>query len=161
MSSPVLVSPLSDPADAMTSNILQYYQEIIACIPMPVCLLNRKGFICFANDDFNELIHVSVSTDFPFIGRYLDHKSATKIRKLLDRDPDPDDKKLIYTFNCQWNATCIRNDKANGMFTWTLSGKASNSVFLLCGRYFIFTKVSFAINIDSVACKNISNRERR
>ena len=102
---------------------------------MPVCLLNKKGFICFANDDFNELINVSISTDFPYIGRYLDHKSSSKIRKLLDRPRDVDDDKLIHTFNCVWDVACLRNDKANMVFTWTLSGKASNSVFLLCGRY--------------------------
>ena len=158
MSSSTLAPTPHDP-DVMTSNALQYYQEIIACIPMPVCLLNRKGFICYANEDFHELIQISVSTDFPYIGRYLDHKSASKIRILLDKNHDLDEKKPIYTFNCVWNDSCIRNDMANRMLSWTLSGKASNSVFLLCGRYLIFVQNDVLI-VDS-QCERIYRIEKR
>jgi hypothetical protein len=52
----------------VTRDQLDAYIEVAALVPSPLCLVDRKGFVHYVNDELKALVGIELTTDFPYIG---------------------------------------------------------------------------------------------
>ena len=116
----------------ITEEGLRFYIQVASCVSTPICLVDQKGFIHYMNEDFKSLIDIPVSSNFPFIGRFMENRSSVKIRKILNILSESEDRQVV-TFATMWDAACLKDESASN-YMWTIAGYKDNPVFTICGR---------------------------
>lgn len=84
------------------------------------------------NEDFKSLIDIPISSNFPFIGRFMENRSSVKIRKILNILSESEDRQVV-TFAAMWDTACLKDESASN-YMWTIAGYRDNPVFTVCGR---------------------------
>ena len=111
---------------------LKFYIQVASCVSTPICLVDQKGFIHYMNEDFKSLIDIPISSNFPFIGRFMENRSSVKIRKILNILSESEDRQVV-TFATMWETACLKDESASN-YMWTIAGYKDNPVFTICGR---------------------------
>lgn len=113
---------------------LSHYRDLIACLPLPVCLIDHKGFIQFMNEEFLTIAPIPISTDeCPFLGRFLSNESSDEFRRALDALGESQGKWTM-AFNFALLSSYLSDEPPYLNFLWTVSGGKSSSVYLVCAR---------------------------
>lgn len=84
------------------------------------------------NEDFKSLIDIPISSNCPFIGRFMENRSSVKIRKILNILSESEDRQVV-TFAAMWDTACLKDESASN-YMWTIAGYRDNPVFTVCGR---------------------------
>jgi hypothetical protein len=112
--------------------LLEYASSIAECIPMPLCLIDKRGFIQYANDEIRDIINIPISKDFPYVGRFLESHSATRFRYAIEA-LSVSDTKISSAFNCVWSSEVMIDPLANGAYKWVVIGSRFNELYVLSG----------------------------
>lgn len=117
----------------VTPESLTKYEHVTACLPLPVCLIDRKGFIQHLNEEFLAVVVIPNSEDFPYFGRFLTNESCSEFRRILDLLSEAK-KKSTFALNFEWNSSYLKDESLHLDFLWTISGGYSNPVYLIIAR---------------------------
>lgn len=117
----------------ITPEALQDYILIASCTPLPMCILSQKGFLHYANEEFDSLVHIPVTADFPFIGRFLEAASSVEVRRSLEKLVDSKERMSV-DVDCIWTAANIVDSSVNNHFAWKITGRGDSRLFVLSGR---------------------------
>lgn len=140
------VSPIDHPYSAgnhhdhplvdrrISPEALLHYRSIIACFPLPVCLVDSRGFIHLVNQEFLSIAQLPCTEDCPFLGRFLTQESSDEFRKALDVLSETQRRRtLILSF--MWHSSYRSEESPHLDFLWTISGGKSYPAYLVCARY--------------------------
>ena len=108
---------------------LSHFIELTSCIPTPMCLLDRKGFILYANPEFRQLIDVQKDSS---IEDYLHDECIPQILKTLQLLAQKEEKK-VYTIPCRWRESS-RTAASILEYRWDIVGARDRPMLVLCGR---------------------------
>lgn len=109
---------------------LEAYIEIAELIPLPMCVVDAKGFLYYANDPLRDKVKIQLTSDFPFIGRFLESHSATRVRLLLE-EISVSDEKLTLSFNCQWVSSKLISNDINSDYSWAIVGSKHHKAYAI------------------------------
>ena len=118
---------------SISPEALQHYRSILACFPLPVCLVDRKGFIHSVNQEFLSIVQLPCTEDCPFLGRFLLQESSDEFRQTLDALSETPER-FTRVLNIAWLSSCLSDQTLPQDFLWTISGGKSNPVYLICAR---------------------------
>ena len=120
---------------------MDWASSFILLLPVPVCLIDKKGFLHHSNDEFTSLINITLDGQHcPYIGRFF---NGSTFREALEKVVVSDEV-LVIPLNISWLQTYLKSFKANENFEWTLSGNAKSEAVVITARY-PFSFHSFAL----------------
>lgn len=118
--------------NALKSQML-WAGSFIDYIPVPVCLIDRKGFVHYTNSEFNSLVKIEHSGDLcPFAGKYMQQESSDQFRGLVATIADSS-KPTIIPVVIIWKDIAISDININMSYVWTLSGSSLSAAVVLTG----------------------------
>lgn len=132
---------------------MMWAETFIAMLPMPVCLVDKKGFVHHTNREFNSLITIEHNADLcPFAGRYMN--SSKEFRDLIETIAESSIV-TVESLVIVWNDTCVVDSKANKSYVWTLSGSSTSSAIVLSGKLFLSPRKLSDAKIEDSGKSNI------
>lgn len=130
-------------ADAPLKSKMAWAGTFIDLVPIPVCLIDGKGFVHYTNSDFNSLVSIQHNADLcPFAGRYM--LSSAEFREVVESVANSPTVSVVHVV-IVWKDSAVVCAKANKSFVWTVSGSSTSAAVVLSGR-----------NLDNVT--HIDNR---
>ena len=110
---------------------MDWASSFILLLPVPVCLIDKKGFLHHSNEEFTSLINITLDGyHCPYIGRFF-HGST--FRDALEKVVLSDEV-LVIPLHISWLQSYLKSTKANDMFEWTLSGNAKSEAVVITAR---------------------------
>lgn len=110
---------------------MEWASTFITILPMPVVLIDKKGFVHHTNDDFNELVTIPFDDKrCPYVGRYFESASFRSNIENVSRSP----KVMVIDLKIEWKGEQVKNNAINDHYTWTLSGSKDSDALVITGR---------------------------
>ena len=137
---------------------MAFASQFITILPLPICLIDKKGFVHYANDEFNRLVTINISGEHrPYVGRFFTSHSFRDILEKVSSSELP----IVVPFRASWNLCVIKDtvNDANAAFQWTLSGCSSSEAIVIAARYFLscfFYNCEVPSCFSSTACLSFS-----
>ena len=118
--------------DEDSTSRLNHFVELISCIPTPMCLLDKKGFIHYANPEFSQLIDVRRDSS---IEDFLHDECIPQILKTLQLLAQKEERKA-YAVHCRWKESHLQAKSASSIkeYRWDIVGARDRPMLVLCGR---------------------------
>lgn len=118
----------------ITPEALEDFILIASCTPLPMCILSQKGFVHYANEEFDSLVHIPIESGFPFVGRFLESASSVEVRRSLERLVESEERTSV-DVDCIWVTANIIDESVNNHYSWKITGRGGSRLFVLSGRY--------------------------
>ena len=105
--------------------------SFVTMLPIPVCLIDKKGFVHQTNEEFNDLLKIPVENGLcPYAGRFFKCPSfRSSLELLVDSEIV-----LVIPLKIEWFSTVLVSQEANEHYEWSLSGCKKSSAAVLTGR---------------------------
>lgn len=112
---------------------LEWASQFIMILPIPVCLIDKKGFVHFTNIHFSEMINIPFDAErCPYIARFflpnIDFRHAIE-------EIEASATIITRRVKAQWLPENTINPAANSKFEWSLCGSSQSDGVVLTGRY--------------------------
>ena len=115
---------------------MAFAYQFITILPLPICLIDKKGFVHYANDEFNRLVTIAISGEHrPYVGRFFTSHTFRDILEKVSSSELP----IVVPFRASWNLSVIKDtvNDANATFQWTLSGCSTSEAVVIAARSFL------------------------
>ena len=110
---------------------MTWASSFIGILPLPICLLDKKGFVHHMNEEFLELIFIPVDEKrCPYVGRFF---HGPLFRACLE-EVSHSGTALSNTLEISWLREHLRNSNTNELYEWTLSGSKKSEAVVITGR---------------------------
>lgn len=110
---------------------MNWASSFIGILPLPICLLDKKGFVHHMNEEFLELIFIPVDEKrCPYVGRFF---QCPRFRSCLE-EVSKSGTALSNTLEISWLRDNLRNSNTNELYEWTLSGSSRSEAVVITGR---------------------------
>lgn len=131
---------------------MNWASSFIGILPLPICLLDKKGFVHHTNDEFLELIFIpSDEKRCPYVGRFF---RCPMFRSCLE-EVSKSGSALSNTLEITWLRQHLRNSNTNELYEWTLSGSTKSEAVVITGRKKLYDHrasiASFMVDRDQYA----------
>jgi hypothetical protein len=114
---------------------MKWASTFMKMIPIPVCLLDKKGFIHHVNQAFSKLITIPLDgIHCPFIGRFLTHPQAF-LEAIQSICSSKGATTVSIPMEISWVTSCGVNNTIMESYKWTLIGSGDGASLSLSGRY--------------------------
>ena len=117
----------------ITPEALENFIAVASSTPLPICILRPNGFVHFTNKEFEALVHIPFTHDFPFVGRFLEASSSVDVRRSLEKLVESPQRTSLEV-DCIWTSANIVDESVNNHYTWQITGFGDSRVFVLSGR---------------------------
>jgi hypothetical protein len=114
---------------------MRWASSFIEMLPLPICLVDKKGFVHHVNGDFSSLVTVPLDgIHCPYAGRFIIHPQA--FRAAIDLISASTNGTVIsIPIPISWMSSCIVSAKVSTSYVWTLNGNGGSVSVVLAGRY--------------------------
>lgn len=114
---------------------MNWAKSFILILPMPICLIDKRGFIHHSNEEFDSIVSIDLGQHHrPHGGQFLARSDL--YRSSIERIRQSKEV-LVITGVLYWNLDCLKVTEANMMYAWTLSGNSSSEAVVISARYFL------------------------
>jgi hypothetical protein len=95
--------------------------EFVTNLPVPICLIDKKGFLHYTNPEFDNLISIQLPDEhFPYIGRFFKSSTFRQCLEELSSSPSVMQLKLRIC----WAESLVMDAEALTLYEWILSGSS-------------------------------------
>jgi hypothetical protein len=110
---------------------LHLASEFVANLPVPICLIDKKGFLHYTNPEFDNLISIQlIDEHFPYIGRFFISHTFRQCIDELSASPSVVQLKL----RIEWIQSLVKDAEALTLYEWILSGSSLSEAVVITGR---------------------------
>jgi hypothetical protein len=110
---------------------MKWASSFVGMMPIPICLVDYKGFVYYTNDEFNAIVTIPYDdTNRPFVGRFF---KCAEFRNLLGDISLQAEPHVAQLRNFCWDDAHLKDSRANELYQWGLSGSAKSEAVIVTG----------------------------